>query len=347
MGRRAGSKNLSKELKSKICDLSRAGHTPTYIAQFYKVSRNTVKGIIRCSKLQKIEGVKKKPGRKHKLGPRCIRRLLNYVRDNNRQPLFVIATRFRTKDGVKLSERTIRRYLHKNGVNSYVAASKPYLSTKHITVRLNWCVIRQQWSIQQWSKVAFTDESSFTLRPTKNYARVWRQQGTRYAAKNVVPTFKSGFVSLSVWGLFSARGRSPLVLIDGTLNQFKYIEILSKYVLPFKTEFHPGNNEFLYQHDGCGPHRAKKVSAFLEAKGVEVLPWPAQSPDLNPIEHVWSIMKRRLRQLQKYPTTRDELFKHLCCIWDGLPDTYFSSSVLSMGSRCTAIKNVSGKSSKY
>ncbi len=137
------------------------------------------------------------------------------------------------------------------------------------------------------------------------------------------------------------------MLIDGTLNQSKYIQILDTYVLPFENKYHFGNNEFLHQHDGCGPHRAKKLSAFLDANGAEVLPWPAQSPDLNSIDNVWSTMKRRLRILQRYPTTRDEIFKHLCNIRDELPDKYFHNLVLSMGSRCTAIINVSGKSSKY
>ncbi len=94
-------------MKSKIEGLSRAIHIPTNIANFYKLSINTVKSVIRSSKLKQSGIVKKNAGRKHKLGPRCVRRLLNYVRDNNRQPLFVIAAKFRTKNGEKLSERTI------------------------------------------------------------------------------------------------------------------------------------------------------------------------------------------------------------------------------------------------
>ncbi len=149
MGRKVGSKNLTKEMKSKNEDLSRAGHTPTYIANFYKLSRNTVKAVIRSSKSKQSTIFKKKAGRRHKLGTRYVRRLLNYVRDNNRQPLFVIAARFRTKNGEKLSERTLRSYLHKNGVKSYLAASKPFLTANLVTARLNWFLIRQQWSIEQ------------------------------------------------------------------------------------------------------------------------------------------------------------------------------------------------------
>ena len=346
MARTRGSKNLSIELKSKIIDLVRAGISPSYVSRFYNVSRNTVKGIIRRSKQVPTLTTVTKPSRKHKLGPRCVRRLLNYVK-SNRQPLFVVAARFRTLDGTKLSERTIQRYLHKNGVRSYVAASKPYLTAKHIEARLNWCMERYQLTVHQWGMVAFTDESSFTLRPIRNHTRVWRNLKTRYLARNMMHTFKSGYVSLSVWGLFSARGRSPLVRIDGKMNQYKYIDTLTQYVLPFKQKYHSRMRDFIYQHDGCGPHRAKRVSAFLQDNGVQVLPYPAQSPDLNPIENVWSTMKRKLRDLHSYPSNPDALYEQLCDIWNKLPDTYFTTLISSMANRCNAIKNVRGSSSKY
>ena len=163
----------------------------------------------------------------------------------------------------------------------------------------------------------------------------------------MVHTFKSGYVTLSVWGMFSARGRSKLVQLTGTLNQEKYKMILEKYVLPFMKTCHSGDGNFIYQHDGCSAHRAKSVSAYLTENGVDVLPWPAQSPDLNPIENVWSIMKRRLRALHTYPSNRDALFAQLCKIWDELPDSYFNALVASMTSRCATVRNSQGRSSKY
>ena len=152
---------------------------------------------------------------------------------------------------------------------SFVAASNPYLSLKHVNPRLTSCKERYLWAIQQWNKVVFTDEAS--LRSLKNFVPVWRREDTRYEKGNIISLFKSGFVSLSVWILFSTGGCCRLVCINGRLNQYKYISILKQYVLPFKNTFHPGSNEFLYQHDECGPHRANKVSPFLEANGVAVI----------------------------------------------------------------------------
>ncbi len=91
-------------------------------------------------------------------------------------PLYTIAAEFCASNGTKLSEPTIRRYFHKNGIHSFVAAKKPYFSLKHIDARLNWSTELHMWDTQQWSIVAFTDEAPFTLHPLKNYARVWRSE---------------------------------------------------------------------------------------------------------------------------------------------------------------------------
>ncbi len=72
-----------------------------------------------------------------------------------------------------------------------------------MTARLNWCMERYQWTVQQSGTVALPDESSFTLRPIKNHTKVWRHLGKCYVAKNMVHTVKSGYVPLSVWRPFS------------------------------------------------------------------------------------------------------------------------------------------------
>ena len=111
-------------------------------AAFYGMSLSNVKSIVRREKLALEVVPSKKTGRKCKLGPRFQRRLLKYVRKNNEKPLYMIAVHFTASSGTKLSVRTIQRYLHKNDKRSFVAASKPHLTLKHINRRLNWCAER-------------------------------------------------------------------------------------------------------------------------------------------------------------------------------------------------------------
>ncbi len=205
------------------------------------------------------------------------------IDENKFKPLHVTASKFRTAKDERISTRTIRRYVHRAGIRNYNAVSKPYLTRNHINARLHWAIMRLNWIHMDWNNVMFSDESSFTVRPLHLRKRVWRKNGTRFRTSNLILTFKSGYVSLSIWGGFSKQGRTDLVRIRGNLNQHKYKQILSRYVIPFASTKHQGLRNFLFQQDGCGPHRAKSIKQYLDAENVRVLPWPAQSPDLNPI----------------------------------------------------------------
>ena len=74
----------------------------------------------------------------------------------------------------------------------------------------------------QWDKVIFSEESSFTIRPTTNKERVWCKANTKFNLHNLVPAFKSDYATVFVWGAFSTHGRTPLIRINGTLKQKEY-----------------------------------------------------------------------------------------------------------------------------
>jgi len=85
------------------------------------------------------------------------------------------------------------------------------------------------------------------------------------------------------------------VVVNGALNAGGYIrDVLQEHVEPFAT--HIGEN-FLLMHDSARPHKARCVSDFLNAVGIRTMAWPACSPDINPIEHVWDMLSRRLRSI--------------------------------------------------
>ena len=83
--------------------------------------------------------------------------------------------------------------------------------------------------------------------------------------------------------MYHSLRRSPLVRIAENLNEFKYIDFLTLYILPFKSIYYASDSKLTFQNDGCRLHRANVVAEFLVANNVNVPPWPAQSPDLNAI----------------------------------------------------------------
>ena len=89
--------------------------------------------------------------------------------------------------------------MHASNIRNYVAVSKPFLSKRNILARVEWAKLHRTFDANRWDTVAFSDESSFTVRPTTLRKRVWRTSDTRFNNQNLVPTFKSGFVSISVW----------------------------------------------------------------------------------------------------------------------------------------------------
>ena len=146
-----------------------------------------------------------------------------------------------------------------------------------------------------------------------------------------------------IWGGITGNARTPLVVINGNLTGARYCdEILQALVVPFVRQ-----HAVTLQHDNARPHVARVVTDFLTQQNVNVLPWPAVSPDLSPIEHAWDEMERRLRQLPNQPVTLAELSRALVRIWNGIPQAFFTNLVGSMRRRCNACITANGGHTRY
>ena len=120
-----------------------------------------------------------------------------------------------------------------------------------------------------------------------------------------------------VWGSICLDGRKDLVVIDGgALTAVRYRdEVLAPVVRPFATAL---GQDFVLIHDYARPHTASIVQAYMGQEGVDVMEWPARSPDLNPIEHLWDILQRRVSGRQKPPATVQALTAALREEWNGI-----------------------------
>ena len=130
---------------------------------------------------------------------------------------------------------------------------------------------------------------------------VYRRRNERYTEACALEWDRfGGRVSVMVWGGVSQYHQTELVVIAGNLHTLHYREdIFLPNVEPF-LQAHP---DMTLQHHNATSHTAHSVRDFLQDRDVNVLPWPAKSPDLHPIEQIWDLLDRRVKATAIPPRT--------------------------------------------
>ncbi|GFW38037.1 transposable element Tcb1 transposase [Trichonephila clavipes] len=137
---------------------------------------------------------------------------------------------------------------------------------------------------------------------------------------------------------------TPLVRIAGTLNNQRIIsEVLEPVVLPYLQ----GLATAIFQQDNARPHVARIVQKFFVNHQIELLAWPALSPDLSPIENLWSMVAQRLSQITPPAATPDQLWQRVEAAWSAVPQEHIRSLFESMPRRVAAVISNNGGYSGY
>lgn len=312
------------------------------IVTLLNIPKSTVHDVIKRWNLEHANHPKPRPGRPHKLTERDRRSLVRCVKKDRTSSAHTLAKHLQTPISIK----TVRRELHAIGYNGRAAAHKPFVTPLNAKRRLEWCRAHQLWTTEEWKKVMWSDESRFSIFSSDGRTWVWRMPGERYLKDCVVPTVKFGGGSVMVWGCFSWEGLGPLIKIRSTLCADGYKDILDNSALPALWQ-HFGNDHCLFQQDRAPCHTAMSIEAWFEEEKVKKLDWPAQSPDLNPIEHIWDELERRIKMRTRKPSSFADLSFALTEEWSQIPVETYRKLVESMPSRVKEVIKAKGGPTRY
>lgn len=147
-----------------------------------------------------------------------------------------------------------------------------------------------------------------------------------------------------VWGSMSWNGCGMLEFIDKIMTKEVYLDILERNLHTSARKLKMSRN-FIFQHDGDPKHTSKLVTQWLEKNKIKVLDWVPQSPDLNPIEHLWSILKIKVRE--QIPTNLGELKQVIVDEWNKIEPSVFLKLMESMPDRCQAVIQAKGGHTRF
>lgn len=335
-------KELSSETRAKIECLKSSNLSNREIANRLNVSTGTVsKTLKRISELSSYSS-RSRSGRPKKTSAQTDRLMYRYARANPMASSTEIHSILPSDTSICAS--TIRRrLLYKYKLRSYRPAKTCLLSAKNIRDRLAFCRRYRHWTVSDWQRVQFSDESVISqYRSFRPFVR--RPKGCRFGFKYTLPQVKNPN-KVMIWGAISARGRCGLhVLRKGeTVNGEKYLKILKEKLPPFMTI----RGTDVFQHDGAPAHTCKLVRRWFLGQRFQLLEgWPGNSADLNPIENVWSVVKQKVGE--KKPTSMEALTEAIKSVWvSEISSSYCERLISSMPRRIQQCIQNKGRSTKY
>lgn len=284
-------------------------------------------------------------GRKFKTSPQDDRYIVLCTLRQRTKTARDLQNDLRMASGIRVSDQTIRNRLRKENIRPKRPVKKPRLTNEHKAARRTFAQNHADWNLNQWQSVLFSDESRYRLTRCDGRLRVWGRPGERFSAEAVQEIDRFGGGSIMVWAGVMYNNRTDLVLVPQRLNAVRYIEhVLEEHVVPAAIGVGPG---FLFVQDNARAHSAAVTRDFLRRNEIEVMEWPAISPDLNPIEHLWDLLDRKIRNRHQAPRTLQELGDALKEEWENIPQEEIQNLIGSMPRRCQAVIECRGGHTRY
>lgn len=325
---------LSHDEKCVIGALQKNGVSNRKIAKQINRSHYVVNSYL---KLGERYGSIKRTGRKPIVSSRDKRTIFRLATENH-----MFASQIRAELQLDVTTRRVRQILQSNkNLKWRKRLSKPKLTVKHIEARLAFAKRHMTWD-HEWERVVFSDEKKFNLDGPDGWQCYWHDL-RKSTEVSMSRNFGGGTVM--VWGAFCFHGQFPIAWITTTMNSAAYVELLETQLIDNPPEFLEEN--FLFQQDNAAIHASKFTKQWFAQHNIELLEWPACSPDLNPIENLWGIISRRIYQNGKQFATINELKNTIREVWVNIELDEMQNLVKSMQNRVFELIRLNGKHTHY
>lgn len=318
---------LTAEERNSILTLRAAGLTVRATAAAVERSVGVCVKVLSAAKHPKT---KNRRGGQRKTTERDRRHIIRLVAAGN-------GGAAKAKDKLKLacSVRTVQRVLKDVDWLAYKKRSaEPAMKKRHKDQRVAWAADRALWDDSDWAAVVFSDEKKWNCDGPDGMRYQW--EDTRAP---VQPNLRrhSGGGSVMVWAAFSGASKTALKFLSGKVDSTKYIATLRTHLQPFMT-----TATQIFQQDNAPCHTSRETKKWLQENRIEVMAWPAYSPDLNPIENLWGIMTQHVYAGGRQFDDVHELRKAVEAAWDAVTKEQLDTLVKSMRRRCVKVLQYQG-----
>jgi len=275
-------------------------------------------------------------GRPPTLDPKSRKSLKRQLRSKRGASQRALGRRF------SVDHTTVGRAAKRWGLKFYHPRHKVVLTPPMRKARVQFA---EQHKDEDWSSKFFEDEKSFEIgfHPNRKNYGIYA-----YCVDEVpeVPRLKHP-AKLHVAAAVSERGRSSLAMFEENMTANTFKQVLQRTILPGGNKVF-GAQPWTLVMDNDPKHRAGTVSAYLDSTGINYLKredWPANSPDLNPMDNVFSMLTDAVNK--NPPRTLAQLRTRLRREWVMLPQEKIANTVRSLPRRLKAVKAAKGGHTKY
>ena len=337
-------KKISNETIQTVTFLLERGFCGRKVAKKVGISHTSVNNIRKrhAPELNVTTG-----GCPEKLTPRDRRTLARIVTSGRADTATEASSILHNELKLSVDAQTCRRALRKEGLRSYVKRRKPGLTKRHIRARLEFAQRYSSWTVEDWHRVIFSDETKINRFGSDGREWVWSSQNEDLTDRTVRGTVKFGGGSIMMWGCITYKGVGNACRIEGNMDSFLYTEILEGEFLQTVMDYSFEKENVIFQHDNDPKHTSRLATKWLKDSKIQVLNWPAQSPDLNPIENLWQELKRRLNGYAQWPDSIQELWERIEIEWERIPAEKCAQLIDSMPARIAAVLKAKGGHTKY